>query len=70
MIEEKGINVICRSDVNLRDRTLACVAVDAGLKYAIESKLRIIQVVGDFDSLAGEDYLLFQDRHLRLSYSR
>ena len=56
-----GVNVICRNDVKVRDKSLACVAVDAGLAYAIAHKMNLLQVIGDFDSLKSSAYLQYRD---------
>ena len=57
----KGINVVCRPDVLVNDKSLPCIAVDSGLLYAIENKLNIIKVIGDFDSLDNKEYENYQD---------
>ena len=45
------INVICRSEVTVREPELPVIAVDAGLEYALRKKLNIVAAIGDFDSL-------------------
>ena len=48
----KGINIVCRSDVRVKDNSLPTVAVDAGLLYCLKNRLKIILAIGDFDSLS------------------
>ncbi len=58
--EKPALNVICRQNVEIRDPGLDCVAVDAGLLYARQQGLNIIQVIGDFDSSDSTVYLEYQ----------
>lgn len=46
-----SINVICRNDVVVYDHSLACIAVDGGLEYALKHQMNIVLAIGDFDSL-------------------
>lgn len=55
-----GINVICRNDVSIEDKSLPCIAVDAGLFYCLENDLDIMIAIGDFDSLDPEILLSYQ----------
>lgn len=48
------INVVCRNDVNVEDKTLKTVAVDAGLEYCLQNNLVVEVAIGDFDSLDPE----------------
>ncbi|MFV0254595.1 MAG: thiamine diphosphokinase [Erysipelotrichaceae bacterium] len=48
------INVICRCDVEVFDHSLAVVAVDGGLAYALNNQMTIEVAIGDFDSVPSE----------------
>jgi len=61
----KQLNIICRDDVQVKNNKLPCVAVDAGLLYAIEHDLDIVQIIGDFDSLPNKEYLSYNDRLIK-----
>jgi len=50
----RGLNVVCRFDVEVRDKSLPTVAVDAGLQYCLQEQLNVIMAIGDFDSLNKE----------------
>lgn len=49
-----AINIICRYDVEVSDCSLPCVAVDAGLTYALENDCPVVVAIGDFDSVDEE----------------